>query len=210
MKKLLLAALACTLSLGTLEAQAQSKSKLEQDLEDFRNWMNKRVNQGDSITRAEWPTIKQEFQARTQRLDRTSNQLNASSQQEYGELKSQYHAWETAQEDAYGQPLRRETAAAWERRLAGTSKIGQLKASQLRDTHVRFMENVRAQRTDWTLRDWEYAEHVYLRLNDRKQQVLGQLDTSDKMKIAALQVEFNTLRKSRDAKDRYNQMREQR
>lgn len=210
MKKTLLAALALTLSLGTLDAQAQSKSKLEQDLEDFRNWMNKRVSQGDSITRAEWPTIKQEFQTRTQKLDRSSSQMNASSQQEYGELKNQYQAWEAVHEDAYGQPLRRETAAAWERRLAGTNKIGQLKAGQVRDTYVRFMENVRAQRTDWTLRDWEYAEHVYLRLNERKQQVLEQMSNSDKMKTAALQVEFNTLRKSRDAKDRYNQMREQR
>lgn len=202
--------MALTLSLGTLQAQAQGKSKLEQDLADFRNWMNKRVNQGDSITKAEWPAVKQEFKARTQGLDRNRNELSDSSQQTYGELKNRYQTWEARHEEAHGQPLSRETAATWERRLAGTNKISQLKASQLRDTHVRFMENVRARRTDWTLRDWDYAEHVYLRLNDRRQQVLGQLSNSDKMKIAALQVEFNTLRKSRDAKDKYNQLREQR
>lgn len=210
MKKLFVATLMLLMLISTLEVQAQTKSKLEQDLEDFRTWMNRRVNQGDSITRAEWPTVKQEFRARTQRLDRSSSQMNEASKQEYGELKNQYQEWEAEKEERYGQPLSRETAATWERRLAGTNKIGQLKASQLRGAFVRFMENVRAQRTDWSLRDWDYAEHLYLQLNDRKQQVLSQMTNSDKMKVAALQVEFNTLRKSRDAKDRYNQMREQR
>ncbi|MBX0335261.1 hypothetical protein K3G39_18660 [Pontibacter sp. HSC-14F20] len=210
MKKLFVAALMLWMVLSTLGVQAQTKSKLEQDLEDFRNWMNKRVSQGDSITRAEWPAVKQEFRTRTQRIDRNSSQLNEASRQEYGQLKSQYQEWEAEKEERYGQPLSRETATTWERRLTGTNKIGQLKASQMRGTFVRFMENVRAQRTDWSLRDWDYAEHVYLQLNDRKQQVLSQMNNSDKMKVAALQVEFNTLRKSRDAKDRYNQMREQR
>ncbi|MDO6390176.1 hypothetical protein Q4E40_08565 [Pontibacter sp. BT731] len=210
MKKLFVYALMLFMALSTLGAQAQTKSKLEQDLEDFRTWMNKRVNQGDSITKAEWPVVKQEFRARTQSLDRSSSQMNEASKQEYGELKNQYQAWEAEKEERYGQPLSRETAVTWERRLAGTNKIGQLKASQLRGTFVRFMENVRAQRADWSLRDWDYAEHVYLQLNDRRQQVLSQMTNSDKMKVAALQVEFNTLRKSRDAKDRYNQMREQR
>ncbi|WP_299987018.1 hypothetical protein [uncultured Pontibacter sp.] len=210
MKKLFVAALMLVTVLSTLGAQAQTKSKLEQDLEDFRTWMNKRVSQGDSITRAEWPVIKQEFRTRTQSLDRNSGQMSEASKQEYGELKTRYNEWEAEKEERYGDPLNRETAAAWERRLAGTNKIGQLKASQLRGTFIRFMENVRAQRTDWSLRDWDYAEHVYLLLSDRKQQVLSQMNNSDKMKVAALQLEFNTLRKSRDAKDRYNQMREQR
>ncbi|EJF08810.1 MULTISPECIES: hypothetical protein [Pontibacter] len=210
MKKLFVAALMLMTVLSTLGAQAQTKSKLEQDLEDFRAWMNKRVSQGDSITRAEWPVIKQEFRTRTQSLDRNSSQMSEASKQEYGELKTRYNEWEAEKEESYGDPLNRETAAAWERRLAGTNKIGQLKASQLRGAFVRFMENVRAQRTDWSLRDWDYAEHVYLLLSDRKQQVISQMSNSDKMKVAALQLEFNTLRKSRDAKDRYNQMREQR
>ena len=210
MKKLFVATLMFLMVLHTLDTQAQSKTKLEQDLEDFRAWMNKRINQGDSITRSEWPVVKQEFKARTQRLDSTSSQMDETSKQEYGELKERYNEWEAEKEERYGQPLNRETAATWERRLAGTNKIGQLKASQLRGTHVRFMENVRAQRTDWSLRDWDYAEHVYLQLSDRKQQLLSQMTNSDKMKVAALQVEFNTLRKSREAKDRYNQMREQR
>lgn len=210
MKKVLLIAFTIFIAIGAISAQAQTKSKLEQDLEDLRTWMNRRVNQGDSITRAEWPTIKQEFKARTQSLERGSSQMTEKTKQEYSELKGRYSEWEAENEEGYGQPLNRETAAAWERRLAGTSKIDKVKANQLRGTFVRFMENVRAQRTDWSLRDWDYAEHVYLRLYDRKQQVLDQMSNNDKLKVAALQVEFNTLRKSRDARDRYNHMREQR
>ena len=208
MKKITTAAFSLVLALLAFGVQAQSKSKLEQDLEDLRTWMNRKASQGDSITRAEWPVIKQEFRSRTQGLEQSTNKMTAQSKQEYGELKTRYRQWEADNEERYGQPLDRETAAQWERKLAATSNIRNLKASQMRDTHIRFMETVRAERGSWSLRDWDYAEHVYLLLNDRKQQVLGQMSNSDKMKVAALQVEFNTLRKSRDAKDLYNSMRE--
>ncbi|MDX5418444.1 MAG: hypothetical protein LPK09_04450 [Hymenobacteraceae bacterium] len=210
MKKITTIAFAFVLVLLTFGAQAQSKSKLEQDLEDLRTWMNRKASQGDSITRAEWPAIKQEFRARTHSLEQSTGKMTAQSKQEYGELKTRYRQWEADNEERYGQPLDRETASDWERKLAGTQNIRNLKASQMRDTYIRFMENVRAKRVDWSLRDWDYAEHVYLMLSDRKQQVLDQMSNSDKMKIAALQVEFNTLRKSRDAKDMYNSMRDQR
>ncbi len=198
------------LALMTLGAQAQTKSKLEQDLDEFRNWMSRRASQGDSAIRAEWPTVKREFQAKTQGLEKGTNQLTEESKQEYGELRGRYKQWEAENEERQGQPLDRETAAQWERRLTGTGNIRNLRASQMRDTYTRFMESVRGLRSDWSLRDWDYAEHVYLVLNDRKQQVLAQMNNSDKLKVAALQVEFNTLRKSRDAKDMYNNMKEKR
>ncbi|MBD1396888.1 hypothetical protein H9Q13_06905 [Pontibacter sp. JH31] len=210
MKKIIKNAFALLLLVLAFGAQAQSQSKLEQDLQDLRTWMSRKASQGDSITRAEWPTIKQEFRARTQSLEQGTGKMTEQSKQEYSELKTRYRQWETDNEERYGQPLNRETASDWERKLAGTRNIDKLKSSQIRETYTRFMENVRGLRHDWSLRDWDYAEHVYLLLNDRKQQVLDQMSNSDKMKVAALQVEFNTLRKSRDAKDLYNSMREQR
>ncbi|MHC2991022.1 hypothetical protein OB13_05280 [Pontibacter sp. HJ8] len=210
MKKITQVTLILLFSLLTFGVQAQSKSKLEQDLEDLRNWMNRKATEGDSITRAEWPAVKEEFKVRSKNLEQGSNKLTDQSKQEYGELKNRYSQWEAQNEERQGQPLDRETAARWERNLTGTGNIRNLKAGQMRDTYIRFMDSVRAQRTNWSLRDWDYAEHVYLVLNDRRQQVLANMNNSDKIKVAALQVEFNTLRKSRDAKDMYNNMREQR
>ena len=210
MKKIIKGALLLLLVMTALGAQAQSKSKLEQDLEDLRNWMNRKASQGDSITRAEWPAVKQEFRARTQGLEQGTSKMTDQSKQEYGELKSRYRRWEAQNEERQGQPLDRETATAWERKLVGNTNISRLRAEQMRDTFTRFMEAVRAQRSGWSLRDWDYAEHVYLALNDRKQEVLDKMTNGDKLKVAALQVEFNTLRKSRDAKDMYENMREQR
>jgi hypothetical protein len=210
MKKITQGTLLLLLSLMAFGVQAQSKSKLEQDLENLRHWMNRKATEGDSITRAEWPAVKEEFKVRSKSLEQDSNKLTDQSKQEYGELKSRYSQWEAQNEERLGQPLDRETAASWERNLTGTRNIRNLKAGQMRDAYIRFMDSVRAQRSNWSLRDWDYAEHVYLVLNDRRQQVLGNMTNSDKIKVAALQVEFNTLRKSRDAKDMYNNMREQR
>ncbi|MFT2010164.1 hypothetical protein ACMA1I_15930 [Pontibacter sp. 13R65] len=183
--------------------QAQGKAQLEKDVADLRAWLIKKANQADSVTRAEWPAIKQEFFTRTEKLDKNASKLSDNSKQEYGELKSQYHDMEQQNEEAYGQPLNREEAARWERELTGTNNIKAIRMIDLRDRYVYFMEQVRARRTRWSLRDWDYAEHVYLQLSDRKELVLDALPNGDKMKIAALQVEFNTLRKSRDVKDKF-------
>ncbi|WP_187264336.1 hypothetical protein [Pontibacter beigongshangensis] len=193
---------ALLLTVWSMGAQAQGKSKLEKDVEDLRAWLIKKTNQADSLTRAEWPAIKEEFFTRTEKLDKEANKLSDSSKKEYGELKSQYRHMEERNEEAYGQPLNREEAARWERELTGANNIKAIRMVDLRDRYVYFMEQVRARRTRWSLRDWDYAEHVYLQLSDRKELVLDALPNSDKMKIAALQVEFNTLRKSRDVKDR--------
>lgn len=196
--------------LMTFGVQAQTKSQLERELEDLRTWMNKKASQGDSLTRSEWPHIKKEFNLKTENLDRESSKLSDSSKKEYTDLKSRYRSWEQKNEERYGEPLNREVAAQWERELAGTNNFKRLKADDMVSMFTRFTENVRRERSAWSLRDWDYAEHVYQQLGSRKQEVLPNMSNGDKIKVAALQLEFNTLRKSRDVKDMYESMREDR
>lgn len=188
----------------------QAQSQLEKDLESFRAWMIKKASQGDSITKAEWPAIKESFKSKTASLDQNSENMTEESKEEYNELKSQYKSMAARHEEQYGQPLKREEAIRWEKELAGRTNLRSIKPAELRDVFLCFTEGVRGQRADWSLRDWDYAEHVYLELSNRKQVVLDKLSNGDKIKIAALQVEFNALRKSRDAKDKYNEMRDKR
>lgn len=188
----------------------QAQSQLEKELEDFRTWMSRKVNQGDSVTRAEWPSIKREFNSKTESLDRRVNRLSEKSRQEYSELKGRYRTWEEEKEGSYGQPLNLAEATKWELELTGRSDLRELSANQMREVWSYFLDQVRAKRTAWSLREWDYAEHVYRILSDRKQVVLDNMTNGDKIKVAALQVEFNTLRKSRDAKDMYQNMRENR
>lgn len=181
----------------------QAQSQIEKDLESLKTWMNKKAAQADSLTKAEWPAIKEGFRSRTTNLDRSSGQLSNESEQEYAHLKATYKVMEQKHEEQYGQPLNRQEAVKWEKELAGRTNLRNIKPADLRHVFIYFMEGVRGQRATWSLRDWDYAEHVYLELSNRKQAVLDNLGTSDKIKIAALQVEFNTLRKSRDARDKY-------
>lgn len=189
---------------------AQAQSQLEKDLDSFRTWMNKKASQADSITKAEWPAIKENFKVKTASLDRKSENMAQESKEEYNDLKSQYKAMEEKHEEQYGQPLKREEALRWEKELAGRTNLRRIKPAELRGVFIYFMEGVRGQRNAWSLRDWDYAEHVYLELSNRKQAVLDKLSNGDKIKIAALQVEFNTLRKSRDVKDKYEEIRDKR
>jgi len=192
----------------TLNVQAQSQ--LEKDLQSFRTWMNRKATQADSVTRAEWPIIKESFKAATSRLDQQADSLSKESKQEYAELKLQYQEMEVRQEGQYGQPLNPAEAIKWEKELAGRTKLSKIKPDELRPVFTYFMEGVRGQKANWSLRDWEYAEHVYLELSNRKQVLLDRLSNGDKIRIAALQVEFNSLRTSRDVQNKYEEMRDKR
>ena len=206
MKKYLLALLFTATIVG---AQAQTTSQLEQDLEKLRAWMRKKSAQADSVTRAEWPAVKQEFKRLTSSLEKNTEKLSEESREEYGELKNRYNTWEERNEaeavNLDGRELER-----WERAMTGTIDIAALKPAAMRNAYTRLIDYTRAHRRNWTLRDWEYAEFVFGELNSRKAEVLDNLSNGDKMKIAALQVEFATLKKSREAQEKYNQMRENR
>lgn len=208
MKKHLKLVLAIALTVLTA-GMAQAQSQLERDLDDLRTWMQKRSTQADSTIAAEWPTVKKEFEELTYSLDNNTKKLSDKSRSEYNDYKQRYEAWEQRHEgelvDLDGQELER-----WERELTGTTTISKIKPVHLRDAFTRALEYTRGYRQDWSLKDWSYAEFVVGELNTRKTEVLDLLSTGDKIKIAALQVEFATLKKSREAKDAYEDRKKDR
>lgn len=203
MLKWMLALVLATVALGG----AQAQSKVEQDLTELRAWMQRRSAQADSTIRNEWPNVKQEYKELTDGLNRNTQELSENSQKEYKEMKQRYGEWEERNEsesiDLDGQELER-----WERQLTGTTNISRLKPAKMRDAYVQALDITRSQRREWSLRDWEYAEFVLGELNSRKAEVLDQFNNSDKIKIAALQVEFASLKKGREVRDAYEHMRE--
>ncbi|GAA4440815.1 hypothetical protein GCM10023188_38550 [Pontibacter saemangeumensis] len=207
MKKMLKWILAGVLATAALGGGAQAQSKVEQDLTELRAWMQRRSAQADSTIRKEWPNVKQEYKELTYGLNRNTQQLSEESQKEYKTMKERYGEWEARNEsisvDLDGHELER-----WERQLTGTTNISRLKPTRMRDAYVQALDITRSQRREWSLRDWEYAEFVLGELNSRKAEVLNQLNNSDKIKIAALQVEFASLKKGREARDAYEHMRE--
>ena len=203
MMKWVLALVLATATLGSVAAQ----SKVEQDLSELRAWMQRRSAQADSTIRKEWPNVKQEYKELTANLNRNTQELSDNSRKEYNTMKQRYGEWEERHESE-SVNLDKEELERWERQLTGTTNISRLKAAKMFDTYTQLLEKTRAQRREWSLRDWEYAEFVFGELNSRKAEVLDQLTNSDKIRIAALQVEFASLKKGREARDAYEHMRE--
>ncbi|WP_242916560.1 hypothetical protein [Pontibacter liquoris] len=194
----------------TFGAQAQSQSQVEKDLNDFRAWMRQKSGMADSTIRAEWPTVKKEYKEKTYTLDQNTKKLSDSSRAEYATMKQRYQEWEERNETRKAVDLEGRELDRWELEMTGSAQINRIKPAGLRDAFVQALDYTRVNRRNWTLRDWDYAEFVIGELNTRKAEVLDRLNNGDKIKIAALQVEFATLKKGREAKDAYNNMREQR
>ncbi len=187
---------------------AQAQAQLKQDLDNLRTWMREKTNLADSTIRAEWPTVKKEYKEKTAAIDQNATDLSDSSKAEYAGMKQRYQQWEAENETRKEGELDSRELERWERQMTGTANIHRIKPANLRDSYVQSLEYTRQQRRDWSLRDWDYADFVMGELNTRKTKVTDRLSNSDKIKITALQLEFNTLKKSREAKDAYNNARD--
>lgn len=208
-KKWMLALVLMIITFGA-QVQAQTKPQVEQSLAEFRAWMQKKSSQADSTIRNEWPTVKQEYKELTYSLDQNTRNMTESSRSEYADMKQRYKVWEERNETRKAVDLEGRELEQWERTMTGSTHIARIKPANLRDAFAQAVEYTRGERRNWTLRDWDYAEFVLGELHTRKTEVLDKLSNGDKIKIAALQVEFATLKKSREAKDAYQEMREER
>ncbi|WP_439880041.1 hypothetical protein ACSX1A_12825 [Pontibacter sp. MBLB2868] len=193
----------------SVQGQSQSKSQVEQSLKEFRTWMQQKSSQADSTIRREWPTVKEEYKELTYSLDQNTKSMTESSRSEYAAMKQRYKEWEERNETRKAVDLDGQELERWERTMTGTTHIGRIKPALLRDAFARALDYTREERRNWSLRDWDYAEFVLGELQTRKSELLDKLNNGDKIKIAALQVEFVTLKKSREAKDAYQEMREE-
>lgn len=183
-------------------------TKVSDELNDFRSWVNAKANRTDSAARENWPEAKEDFKQRTARIESRLDSLSAESKAEYARMKAEYQAWENKKERRESKPLDASKLRQWEQELLGpTKELATLTAADMRETYLLFMGIVRAKKNNWTQDDWDYVDNVYSRLNDRKQELEGAIPTTDRIKIKTLQAEYLALEASHDAKDLYQHVR---
>jgi hypothetical protein len=196
-----------TTDTGDTAVVVKRETKVSDDLDDFKTWVNDKAARTDSTTKENWPKVKEEFRQRAARLDSKADSLSAEGKAEYQELKSKYQSWEARQEQRTSQPLDPVKVQRWEQTLLANKKPEAINAPEMREMYLTFMGVVRAQKRRWSQDDWDYVDHVYSRLNDRKQQVESAIPASDRLKIKTLQAEYLALEAGSDAKDLYQHVK---
>ncbi|WP_181306195.1 hypothetical protein [Rufibacter sp. XAAS-G3-1] len=92
--------------------------------------------------------------------------------------------------------------AQMERELLGEySTLSQVPANSLRDAYVYFLQQVRNRKDVWTSEDWDYANAIYKRLNEREKALHDDIILRHATKIKALQAEYVALENQADLKD---------
>lgn len=171
----------------------------EEELEEFRAWLNRQTEKGDTAIEREWPKVREELRRRNARLEENFDSLSAKSQQEYRELQQKYERWENRQERRQQLPLDPKKLSQWQEQLLGEySGINNIDTNNLREAYLTFMGTVRTKRRNWTQDDWDYVDYVYSQLNQRRRQLENQVSTSDNIKIRTLQAEYLALEGSAD------------
>ncbi|WP_299820449.1 hypothetical protein [uncultured Pontibacter sp.] len=178
----------------------QTGKTAEEQLEEFRGWLNQQSEKGDTAIRKNWPKVKEELRQRNARLEQNFDSLSDKSKQEYRDLQERYQRWETRQERRQQQPLDASKLSQFKDQLLREYKdLDKVTAGNIREAYLTFMGTVRTKRRNWTQDDWDYVDNVYGQLNERRGQVEGQIPTTDKIKIRTLQAEYLTLEGAADA-----------
>jgi len=180
---------------------ARSGETVEDKLEKLRGWMNEKKDQTDTAIRSNWPKTREEMRRINRDIEANFDSLSAESKEEYRQLKSNYERWEAQQERRQQQPLSAAKITSWQDQLLREYKnISQIKPANIREAYLTFMSTVRIKKNNWTQDDWDYVDHVYKALNDRREQIESQISTGDKLKIRTLQAEYLALEGAADTK----------
>ncbi|OKL41328.1 hypothetical protein A3841_09675 [Pontibacter flavimaris] len=174
---------------------ATKEQQVEDDLGDFRAWVSNATSNAADRTEEDWKRAREDFKIRTEELDRKQENFSSELQQDYQSLKQEF---QDADEE-YQRSLTGEGLAEWEQSLLGQwADADSIDENNVREVYITFMENVRAQKENWTNEDWEMAKQVLDKLNERKNEISGNIPTDSEVKIKALQMEFHTLETAAD------------
>lgn len=184
--------------LGACSSTREADNVVEDELSDFRSWVNTVTANIADKTEDDWKQAKQDFRSRTEELDQIEDNFTAEVKEEYKQLKQEFND----ADEMYKRTHQERIVSEWERNLLGRwADLASINENNVRDAYITFMENVRAQNENWTDEEWEMAKIVLENLNERKSQITGNIPTDTEVKIKALQMEFRTLETAADAND---------
>lgn len=183
-----------------------SPTTLEQDLRAFSNWVDEKLELQMATVRLDWGTLESDYARMTKRLDGAADSLSVQSRREYLGQKARYEAWATDNGHPVPKPVLVGAARAnavdnvQRKLLSTTAPINRASASALPNLYARLVETTGDQHKTWTKTNWEEANLLLSRLNDRYEQVGTQLPLEDRVRVRTLQAEFRALEKARDLK----------
>lgn len=184
------------------QRESSVQNQAEQDLVELRNWMGNKFDKAENATADERAELRKEFSSLTDRVENGLENLAEESKEEYKQLKNRYNEWEAKQEWQANMPLDTEKQSEWTNRLMGSYQdINSINGEQLPEAYQAFIKNVWNTHSNWSPKNWEYAQNVFNRLKGRKDQGASSLSTEDRTKIEALEVEFGTLKTGQDVEE---------
>ncbi|MCC2545551.1 hypothetical protein LJY25_03775 [Hymenobacter sp. BT175] len=178
------------------------QAKAEEELDQLNAAMNRAFDKADTVAREKLPVIKEDLKRQAARLDTKLDSLSVESRARLSVLKRRLARYDSVNRERASQPMSAGSESAFRQELLGTyADVNTLTALNVNSAYTQFMRQVRARRTTWTQRDWDYAGQVYRDLNARYRTVRLDVRATDEVHIKALQAEFLALENGRDVKD---------
>ena len=148
----------------------------------------------DSTPRQRQEIVRQEARKLDTLADKAADKLRTA-----GQRTAEYNREARARKS---QPLNAAAEATFTSELLGTyADLNTITPDNVAEAYTQFMRQVRAKRRTWTQRDWDYADAIFKRLNERRRAIRLDVRASDDVRVKALQAEYLALENGRDVKD---------
>lgn len=173
------------------------------NFENLEVWWEENTDSLQANTEQGWEEFKAEWKEQKAKVNR--DDLDEEDQREYDRMEQEVNQrdqenqtrWQTARRDNT-----KVDADGMEVLLLGDSyDWNSITAANMKDTYIAFMEKVRANNDDWTEAEWNAADAVFTKLQNKKDEVDENMDATDEAKIAALVTEYRTLETAADVSD---------
>ncbi len=205
MKKTILILTAVTGAFAFTACNNNSEKDLaKQDAENLTKYVDSVESATPIYTTANWTEIDNGYQERALKAEAKLDQLEAADKEKAEQAKAKYATLKATYETKIKE---KEAAAATpdyrlvlRNRLFGEGKIGAdmkfdyVTAANILDVYKNFVNNVEANRNEFTREDWDEIKVLYEALDSRKNAVEKDLSTGDNLKIAQLKIKFAAIK----------------
>lgn len=196
-----------------VSCQQSKETEIRNDLDQFEAWLNERSEHIENFSDQEWKEAQDRYNKLQDDVENNFNQLSQNTQDRYNDLKARFQEWQedntnkdvtqgdvfSTQEDVFED----HPDAAFSTQLLGDySNLSTITALNVKNAYMAFITNVRDSHKTWDKPNWDKAQIVYSELNERKDEVSENIPAEDKIKITALQAEFNALRTGDNLSDK--------
>lgn len=183
---------------GATLVSCDDRREYEQPLNDYEAYVDRTANNTGEWTEERWNETEAEYREKRRQVEQHADRMDDQARTRYQEADRRYEDLRRQYEE---QRASRQHTGNVSNLYASVGSAGSndlqlnnVTADNLLETYRGFVDQVDANKDNYSVEDWKEIEIIWDALNRRKNEVEDNLASSDNMKIAELKVKYGWIK----------------